>query len=389
MTGTTADGSAASSGGRSGLDRVLLPALAFKAVVIGGGYATGRELVEFFLPSGARGGLAAMLLAAAIWSAICALTFLFARAAAARDYQAFFGGLLGRYAILFEVLLILYTITTLSVFGAAAGAIGESLLGWPTLAGTLLLAGATLLVAARGNGPVERLFKLVSILLYGTYAAFLLLCLARFGPRIGAAFARPAPTPGWIAGGITYASYNVIGAVLILSSLRHQRSRRDAIAAGLLCGPLAMLPAIIFFICLAGFADRTSSQTLPADFLLRQLGLPWFHWLFELMIFAALLESRAGNVHAINERLMILRRRRGRADTVRIRLAVTILLLAFAMGVAQAIGLVALIARGYRLLAWLVLAIFVMPLITVGVWRLASGRANPGVASFPPPGFAS
>ena len=32
--------------------RFLLPAFAFKAVVIGGGYATGRELAEFFLPSG-------------------------------------------------------------------------------------------------------------------------------------------------------------------------------------------------------------------------------------------------------------------------------------------------------------------------------------------------
>ena len=42
------------------------------AVVIGGGYATGRELAEFFLPSGPWGGLAAMLLAMLLWSIICA-----------------------------------------------------------------------------------------------------------------------------------------------------------------------------------------------------------------------------------------------------------------------------------------------------------------------------
>ena len=41
----------------SWFQRYLLPGLAFKAVVIGGGYATGRELAEFFLPSGPRGGL--------------------------------------------------------------------------------------------------------------------------------------------------------------------------------------------------------------------------------------------------------------------------------------------------------------------------------------------
>ena len=64
--------------------RFLLPGLAFKAVVIGGGYATGRELVEFFMGSGPLGGLLGMLLAMIVWSLVCALTFLFARAVAAR-----------------------------------------------------------------------------------------------------------------------------------------------------------------------------------------------------------------------------------------------------------------------------------------------------------------
>jgi uncharacterized membrane protein YkvI len=50
----------------SWFQRLLLPGFAFKAVVIGGGYATGRELAEFFLPSGPRGGLLGILLATVI-----------------------------------------------------------------------------------------------------------------------------------------------------------------------------------------------------------------------------------------------------------------------------------------------------------------------------------
>ena len=46
----------------SWFQRYLLPGFAFKAVVIGGGYATGRELAEFFLPSGPAGGVAAIIL---------------------------------------------------------------------------------------------------------------------------------------------------------------------------------------------------------------------------------------------------------------------------------------------------------------------------------------
>ena len=73
----------------SRFQRFLLPGFAFKAVVIGGGYATGRELAEFFLPSGPWGGIAAMLLATLIWSGVCVATFLFARATGSRDYQSF------------------------------------------------------------------------------------------------------------------------------------------------------------------------------------------------------------------------------------------------------------------------------------------------------------
>ena len=75
--------------------RFLLPGFAFKAVVIGGGYATGRELAEYFLPSGPWGGLAAILLSIILFSLVCALTFLFARAVGAQDYRTFFRQLLG------------------------------------------------------------------------------------------------------------------------------------------------------------------------------------------------------------------------------------------------------------------------------------------------------
>src|SRR5580704_3477769 len=83
--------------------RCILPGFALKAVVIGGGYATGRELATFFLPSGPRGGLYGMLLGMLIWSAVCALTFLFALQTRSLDYRTFFRHLLGRLWPVFEV----------------------------------------------------------------------------------------------------------------------------------------------------------------------------------------------------------------------------------------------------------------------------------------------
>ena len=79
----------------SWFQRFLLPGFAFKAVVIGGGYSTGREIAEFFVPLGPWGGVAAMALAMGLWSLICVVAFLLARRIGAYDYRPFFRALLG------------------------------------------------------------------------------------------------------------------------------------------------------------------------------------------------------------------------------------------------------------------------------------------------------
>jgi len=351
--------------------RLLLPGFAFKAVVIGGGYATGRELAEFFLPSGPQGGLLAMLLAMIIWSAVCATTFCLARMTASWDYRTFFKDLLGPFWMAFEGAYVLFIILILAVFGAAAGAIGAALLGWPPIAGTLCLIACISIVSAYGNASVESLFKWVSIFLYATYAVFVLLSLHAFGGRILANFAVTSPTTGWALGGMTYAGYNVVGAVIILPVLRHLRSDRDALLSGMLAGPLAMIPALLFFTCMIAYYPQIGAETLPSDFLLRRLDFPAFHYLFQSMIFMALLESGTGFVHAINERVaQAYLVRRGRLLPMAARASITGVLLIGSIFFAARFGLVTLIAQGYRALAYVFLAIFVLPVMTVGLWRL-------------------
>ena len=360
----------------SRFQRFLLPGFAFKAVVIGGGYATGRELAEFFLPSGPWGGITAMLLATLIWSGVCITTFLFARATGARDYQSFMRSLLGPGWVLFEAAYVLFVILILAVFGAAAGAIAASL-GLPAIAGTLALMAAISLVVAYGNISVERLFTYVSFLLYGVYALFLLLALTRFGGLIAAGFAEHVPMRGWVTGGVTYAGYNIVGAMVILPVLRHLTSSRDALIAGLIAGPLAMLPAVLFFCCMMAYYPQIGAVTLPSDFLLQRLDLPLFRLLFQLMIFAALLESGTGAVHAINERLgNAWRRRHGHTLGRAARVAIALVILTGCMFLAARFGLVALIAHGYRLLAAVFLIVYVLPVLTIGLYKLWRGTAR-------------
>src|SRR5262245_16262940 len=116
--------------------RYLLPGFVFQGVTIGGGYATGRELIEFFMPAGPAGGLLGMCAAMAVFSAVLAASFELVRVTRSYDYKAFFQHLLGRFWVLFEIAYVLLLVIVLSVLGAAAGEIAKNF-GLAPLAGTL------------------------------------------------------------------------------------------------------------------------------------------------------------------------------------------------------------------------------------------------------------
>ncbi len=358
--------------------RYLLPALALKGVIIGGGYSTGRELIEYFLTMGPVGAMLAMAVAAAMWSLIAAMTFALAHHFRSYDYRAFIERLLGRAAVIFEICFLLFSILLLAVFGAAAGELGVSLFRLPALVGTVALAVCIAIIAGLGENAVEAMFKYVSMLLYTVYAAFLVLALTSFGDRISASFAAGGIEPGWALSGVTYGAYNIVAAVMILPVLQHQTSRRQAFVAGAIAGPMAMLPALFFLIAMVGFYPQILTETLPSDYLLQRMGSPAFRFVFQLMVFGALLESGVGVIHALNERALAFRAaRKGKGPAPRwFRPALTLAILAGCMFVASRIGLVDLIASGYRLMAYVFLATFVLPLMTVGVYRLFRSSAQ-------------
>jgi|tagenome__1003787_1003787.scaffolds.fasta_scaffold20986480_5 uncharacterized membrane protein YkvI len=358
--------------------RFLLPGLGVKAVVIGGGYATGRELAEFFLARGPWGGLFAILFATLLFSIFCSLTFVAARRFGTYDYRSFFKRLLGPAWPLFELSYLLFVVLILAVYGAAAGAIGLAVFGAPEWVGTAALMVGIAAVVAFGNKAVERLFRDVSYYLYAIYAVFIVLALWKFGTRVPGGFATNPQSSGWALSGLTYFGYNIVGAVVILPVLRHLTSDRDAVVSGVIAGPLTMLPALLFFVPMVAFYPEVQTATLPSDFMLQKIGIPAFHLLFQAMIFSALLESGTSSVHAINERIdHAWNARTGASLTHRARLSIAVVLLVGCMFIASRFGLVALIANGYRALSYALLATYILPLVTVGIWKLWRMRRAP------------
>ena len=133
-----------------------MPGLGFESVVIGGGYATGRELVEFFLRHGPLGGLFGLLATLLVWGIVLAVTFEFARLSRSYDYRTFFRHLLGRGWIAFDVLFCSLLVLTLSVIGAACGSIFHDAFGHPRILGASAMMALAALLVYFGSTVVER-----------------------------------------------------------------------------------------------------------------------------------------------------------------------------------------------------------------------------------------
>ena len=79
----------------------------------------------------------------------------------------------------------------------------------------------------------------------------------------------------------------------------------------------------------------------------------------------------------MNQRIeQVWRAKRGGDLPARARFIAAGVLLVIAMLIADRFGLVTLIARGYRGLAYLLIAVYVAPLLTYGVWRLWQRRGQ-------------
>ena len=361
--------------------RFLLPGFVFQGVTIGGGYATGRELIEFFMPPGPVGGLLGMAVSMLVFSAVLAASFELVRLTLSYDYKSFFRLLLGRAWFLFEIAYVLLLVIVLSVIGAAAGEILRNTFGLPPLVGTLSLMGVIGLLVFYGSDLVERATASISIALYGAYIGLIAWSLSSFGDQIAAHFANTPVGSGWFTGGIRYAGYNLAGAVAVFFCIRHAVRPGDALIAGALAGPIAMLPGLLFFIAMMAFYPDIGSASVPSSFVLAKLQAPWFEVVFQLIVFGALINTGAPMLHAINERVAKVYEARGRVMPRALRPVLSLSVMAVSVFAATAIGLVALIARGYGWLTWAFIALLVIPVLTVGIWKIRKLSAAGTAAS--------
>lgn len=378
-------------GGLSTASRVLIPALMFQAVAIGGAYATGREIIEFGAAYGALGWAAGAAMAA-VGALLAFLVYETARRHGLFDYRAMTRHLIGRAYWLFDAIYIPFALAILAVLTSATGNILEDTLGVPYWGGVLIIVVIAAWVIFQGTEVMERFNGIGTIALMAGYVLFAMLVITARWDHIVAVFSSGdhalEPAAGIGDAVILGAVYVGLGFVIYPSTLitvRHLRSRREAAVSALLTGGLYVVPWFLTYIALMGYYPQARVFDAPVPWL-TMLGDAdrWVVVLYGVLVGWTLVATAVGLIQSVLVRIDLnLAELQRPAIGASVRTAVVFAALGTG-ALLSAIGIVDLIAIGYLVGAVALIVVFGIPLFlrsATYLWRGSAEGAAPALGS--------
>lgn len=348
-----------------------ITAIIIQSVWIGGGYGSGREIVEFIAKYGAWGPLA--IISGTVTLAIALIPSLeIARVFKAYDYMSWSKQFLWKFWWIFDIAFIVLSWIVIAVVGAAAGYMLSDLVGIPYwLSATIVLVAISLLHFF-GRKAIEAWWIVGTIGLYAAYFIVWAVILINKGSlalsNISRGLSRGTPTDA-IIDGFRYTMYNLCVVMPALQSVDRFKGKFESVLATVFSIILVYGAAAVLWLCLMAYYPDVVNFTAPVYDILKVLNIPWVLAIYVFWIFYTLIETALGMVYAIVRRVDAQLTLRGKHLG---RVGETVLAAAiFAVSVVTAqVGLIALVAQGYGTMAWVFFAVYFVPIITIGVIRL-------------------
>ncbi len=349
-----------------------ITAIIIQSVWIGGGFGTGREIVEFIAKYGVYGG-AAIVAAAIVLVIATYLTLEVARKFRAYDYMSLSKQFLWKAWPLFDIAYIVLAWIVIAVVAAAAASILEDMVGIPYIVGAAIVIAVVGLLHFFGRKAMEAFWVVGTVGLYIMYVVIWALTLSVAWPRISENLARGVASGSLssaLVDGFRYTMYNLLVLVPALQSVDRYRDYKDSVIATIIATVLVYGAATIIWLCFMGFYPEIIPQPVPWYFVLKKIGISWALGLYVFWIFYTLMETALGMIYGLVRRITAQLELRGRKLTRKHEALIAVITLIIALVTSQA-GIVALVAKGYGTMAWVFFAVYFIPLVTIGAYRLA------------------
>jgi uncharacterized membrane protein YkvI len=351
------------------LYRVLLvPTAVFLSVIFGGSYGSGREVMEFISKYGPHGGLFSIGVTMLTYTAILFLGFEIARLFRAYEYRSFCDALLGKAWFLYEIVIMIGMILTLSIVGSVAGTLMNDHFGLPVWMGTVAVLVVVITLNYLGRELIEQSMMVSVTALFASLLAVVYFVLINSETSLQAAFSDSSPDYSSWKGALKYAITGTGFLPLLLYCARDLQTRAESFVAAAACGLVAVLPAIAFHAAFMTEYPAITGEALPTYFIFEKSSPAWALNLYMVVLFVLICQTGVGVLQGLIERLdawQVSKKGKPLSRTGHGMTAGFMMVASLSLG---SMGVVALILRGYTILSASFLVVFTIPLLTWGVY---------------------
>lgn len=276
----------------------LAVAGALMGTIIGAGFASGQELVQFFLTLGPWAPAAVVLMTCLLMTGSFIVRHLALKWRTA-SYRDFMFMLLGNWYRPADAAITAFLFGGLAIMLAGAGAVARQHFGCSPLAGILACGGLAFLGSlGRGRGILLLNSLLVPVML-GIMVLIIGLDWAPVTGPLTTITAGPLVGGNWILNAALYVTYNMVGVMVLLASLPGSRGGTAGAALG---GFLLGLLVLLLVQALGRLPQESLMTELPMLALVKSRH-PELEGAYALSLWLAMVTTAASNLFGLGERL--------------------------------------------------------------------------------------
>lgn len=346
---------------------LLNVALMFVGAIMGAGFASGREIWQFFGVFGRQGRIG-ILLIAVLFVVLGMMTAYLARILGTNDMGRIIApGGNPKIENLVSWFMAIMLFTVLINMTAAGGALLHQNFGISRLVGGVLIG---VLVIVTVLGEFERISKVFRYIMPVLFAAVILISVLAVTANLGASAQRepvkPSPIAGnWVLAACLYISYNILAMIpIVATSSVNAKSEKSAMLGSGLGG--IFLGVLAFTIVLALQKDMQFAQAMDMPMLAyagrisKGAGI-----IYSVLLFAAIYASATSNFYGFTTKL--------RTDEKKSRKVILSACLAFLLGL---VGFKNVVAYMFPIEGYLGFAIIAMLLLNFAQVRRRERRCK-------------
>ena len=274
------------------IKNIIKIASIYIATIIGAGFASGQEIVQFFSKY-QNGGFYGIVLAGILFSFIGYVVLDKVYIERIKDFdELIFPSVGWVVGWLIEIAVTLFMLSVFCIMIAGAGNIFLEKLNIPYNLGVLFMAGLCMLIILTEMKGIVFLSSFISpILIIGliTIGAYIIITKNSFVFNVSGDFTNPRSN--WFFSALLYVGYNSIIAIVVMSGLLpHLKTRKTAVLGGIFGGAILCFIAIILNFIMFQIHPDSLFEEIPILSITQKYG-NFLNILYACILFLAMLVS--------------------------------------------------------------------------------------------------